>query len=63
MRPAAVEELLAATHAREHKLFAGKLDSSKLGSCEKLPVRMARGREGERLTCSHCFLPFASETF
>jgi menaquinone-dependent protoporphyrinogen oxidase len=47
MRPSLAENLIALTHAREHKLFAGKLDSSKLGSCEKLPVRMARGREGD----------------
>jgi menaquinone-dependent protoporphyrinogen oxidase len=34
-------------HAREHKLFAGKLDSGRLSLPERLPVRMARGREGD----------------
>jgi menaquinone-dependent protoporphyrinogen oxidase len=47
LRASLAERLVAATHAREHKLFAGKLDTSKLGSCEKLPVRMAHGREGD----------------
>jgi menaquinone-dependent protoporphyrinogen oxidase len=47
MRASLVEKLMASTHAREYKLFAGKLDSSKLGSREKLPVRMAHGREGD----------------
>jgi menaquinone-dependent protoporphyrinogen oxidase len=47
LRPGLAEKLVDATHAREHKLFAGKLDSSKLGVTEKLPVRMARGREGD----------------
>lgn len=47
MRPALVEKLVTETHAREHKLFAGKLDNSTLGLAELLPVRMARGREGD----------------
>ena len=47
VRASLAERLVAATHACEHKLFAGKLDTSKLGSCEKLPVRMAHGREGD----------------
>jgi menaquinone-dependent protoporphyrinogen oxidase len=47
MRPALAEKLISSTHARELKLFAGKLDTDKLGSCEKLPVRMAHGREGD----------------
>jgi hypothetical protein len=42
-----VEQLVETTHAREHKLFAGKLDASKLSLAEKLPVKMARGREGD----------------
>lgn len=47
LRAGLAEKLVEATHAREHKLFAGKLDSSKLGLGEKLPVRMAGGREGD----------------
>lgn len=47
LRPSLVEQLVSATHAREHKLFAGKLDSSALSLPERLPVRMAKGREGD----------------
>jgi menaquinone-dependent protoporphyrinogen oxidase len=47
IRPSLVEKLLASSHAREHKLFAGNLDSSTLTLAERLPVRMARGREGD----------------
>jgi menaquinone-dependent protoporphyrinogen oxidase len=47
LRPGLAEKLVETTHAQEHKLFAGKLDGSKLGLAEKLPVRMARGREGD----------------
>ena len=43
----AVEKLVASTHAREHKLFAGKLESKRLSLAERVPVRMARGREGD----------------
>ena len=45
--PARVEKLVAETHAREHKVFAGKLDRNTLGLTEMLPVRLARGREGD----------------
>jgi menaquinone-dependent protoporphyrinogen oxidase len=47
LRAGLAERLVATTQAREHKLFAGKLDMSTLGLAEKLPVRMARGREGD----------------
>jgi menaquinone-dependent protoporphyrinogen oxidase len=47
MRESFVEELVASTRAREYKLFAGKLDSSRLSITEKLPVKMAGGREGD----------------
>jgi menaquinone-dependent protoporphyrinogen oxidase len=47
VRQSLIEKLVSSTHAREHKLFAGKLDNSTLGLPEKLPVRMARGREGD----------------
>lgn len=45
--PARVEKLVTETHAREHKVFAGKLDRNTLGLTEMLPVRLARGREGD----------------
>jgi menaquinone-dependent protoporphyrinogen oxidase len=45
---AAKGDTLAGTvHAREHKLFAGKLDKSKLNWCEKVAVRAAHAREGD----------------
>jgi menaquinone-dependent protoporphyrinogen oxidase len=45
---AAKGDMLAETvHAREHKLFAGKLDTSKLNWCEKIAVRCAHAREGD----------------
>ena len=47
LRPSLVDKLVTQTQAREHKLFAGKLDSSTLTLAELLPVRMARGREGD----------------
>jgi len=42
-----IDQLVSSTHAREHKLFAGKLESSTLTLAEKLPVEMARCREGD----------------
>jgi menaquinone-dependent protoporphyrinogen oxidase len=42
---ALVEQLVETTHAREHKLFARKLDMSKLGFAEKASVRMAHASE------------------
>jgi menaquinone-dependent protoporphyrinogen oxidase len=47
LRAGLAEMLVEKTQAREHKLFGGKLDKSRLGLAEKLPVRMARGREGD----------------
>jgi len=47
LRTGLAERLVEKTRAREHKLFGGKLDKSKLGPVERLPVRMARGREGD----------------
>jgi menaquinone-dependent protoporphyrinogen oxidase len=47
MGAALVERLVETTHARELKLFAGKLDMSKLGFAEKASVRMARASEGD----------------
>jgi menaquinone-dependent protoporphyrinogen oxidase len=47
LRAGLVERLLENTHAREHKLFAGKLDMSKLGLVEKAAVRGAHATEGD----------------
>jgi menaquinone-dependent protoporphyrinogen oxidase len=47
LRAGLVERLVAVTRAREHKLFAGKLDMGELGLAERLPVRMAHGRAGD----------------
>jgi menaquinone-dependent protoporphyrinogen oxidase len=47
LRAGLAERLVETTHAREHKLFGGKLDTGKLGLAERLPVRMAGGREGD----------------
>jgi menaquinone-dependent protoporphyrinogen oxidase len=47
LRAGLAEQLVEVTHAREHKLFAGKLDTGELGLVERLPVRMAHGREGD----------------
>jgi menaquinone-dependent protoporphyrinogen oxidase len=38
---------LEAAHAREHKLFAGKVDKAKLGLLEKAAVRAAHASEGD----------------
>ena len=47
LRAGLAERLLATTHAREHKLFAGKLDKSQLGLLERAAVRGARASEGD----------------
>jgi menaquinone-dependent protoporphyrinogen oxidase len=47
LRAGLVERLVETTHAREHKLFAGKLDSSKLGLLERAAVRGAHASEGD----------------
>ena len=47
LRAGLAERLVKTTHAREHKLFAGKLDLSKLGLLEKAAVRGAHAREGD----------------
>ena len=41
------EWLVETTHARELKLFAGKLDLGKLGLAERASVRMAHASEGD----------------
>ena len=47
LRPGLVESLVETTQAREHKLFAGKLDTSKLGLLERAAVRGAHASEGD----------------
>jgi menaquinone-dependent protoporphyrinogen oxidase len=47
LRAGLAERLIEATRAREHKLFAGKLDRSKLGLLEKAAVRGAHASEGD----------------
>jgi menaquinone-dependent protoporphyrinogen oxidase len=47
LRAGLAERLLEETHAREHKLFAGSLDMSKLGLMEKAAVRGAHASEGD----------------
>jgi menaquinone-dependent protoporphyrinogen oxidase len=42
-----VETLVETTHAREHKLFAGKLDKTELNWPERIAVRCAHAREGD----------------
>jgi menaquinone-dependent protoporphyrinogen oxidase len=41
------DALAEAVHAREHKVFAGKLDGRDLNWCEKVAVRCAHAREGD----------------
>lgn len=47
LRAGLAERLVEATNAREHKLFAGKLDVSALGLLEKAAVRGAHAAEGD----------------
>jgi menaquinone-dependent protoporphyrinogen oxidase len=47
LRAGVAEQLVERTAAREHKLFAGKLDKSKLGLIEKAAVRGAHATEGD----------------
>jgi menaquinone-dependent protoporphyrinogen oxidase len=47
LRAGLADRLLELTRAREHKLFAGKLDTGKLGLLEKTAVRGAHASEGD----------------
>ena len=42
------DKLAETAHARQHKLFAGKLDRSKLGRAERAVTRMVRAPDGDR---------------
>ena len=45
--PVDIAPLLEATNASEHRIFAGKLDKSKLGFAEKALVRAVHAPEGD----------------
>jgi len=45
--PAGLPRLLAATHARGHQMFAGKLDHRNLGFAQRVSLRLLRGLEGD----------------
>lgn len=47
LRAGLAERLVETTHARDHRLFAGKLDTRKLGLLEKAAVRGAHAPEGD----------------
>jgi menaquinone-dependent protoporphyrinogen oxidase len=47
LRAGLADRLVEMTNAREHKLFAGKLDTSRLGLLEKAAVRGAHASEGD----------------
>jgi menaquinone-dependent protoporphyrinogen oxidase len=42
-----VDDVMAKTHAKEHRLFAGKLDKSKLGFGERAVMLAFRADEGD----------------
>ena len=41
------DALAETVHAREHKVFAGKLDERELNLCERIAVRCAHAHEGD----------------
>jgi menaquinone-dependent protoporphyrinogen oxidase len=45
--PDGIADVVAATRAREHHVFAGKLDYSQLGRLERLMVKAFRAPEGD----------------
>jgi menaquinone-dependent protoporphyrinogen oxidase len=47
LRAGLAEKLVRTTHARELKLFGGKLDNTGLGFMEKMAVRGAHAKEGD----------------
>ena len=47
LRAGIAEKLVARTQAREHRLFAGKLDNAGLGVMEKVAVRGAHAKVGD----------------
>jgi menaquinone-dependent protoporphyrinogen oxidase len=47
LRAGLAEKLVETTHAREHKLFGGKLDKRDLSWCERVAVRCAHASDGD----------------
>jgi menaquinone-dependent protoporphyrinogen oxidase len=47
MRAGLVESLVGTTHARDHKVFGGKLEKSNLNWCERVAVRCAHASDGD----------------
>jgi menaquinone-dependent protoporphyrinogen oxidase len=45
--PVDLPGILTATHAREHRMFAGKLDRKNLGFAQRVSLLMFRGLEGD----------------
>ena len=45
--PVDIPELVEATHAREHRVFAGKLEKRSLGLAERLMAKAVRAPEGD----------------
>lgn len=45
--PVDLPGLLSATHAREHRMFAGKLDRKNLGFAQRASLLMFRGLDGD----------------
>ena len=45
--PVDIPQLLEATHAREHKVFAGKLENRSLGISERLMAKAVHAPEGD----------------
>jgi menaquinone-dependent protoporphyrinogen oxidase len=45
--PADIAEIIEATHAREHRVFAGKVDKAVLGLGEKVILKAVRVPEGD----------------
>lgn len=45
--PVEIEELMASTGAREHRLFGGRLEARRLGLMERSMVRAIRAPEGD----------------
>lgn len=45
--PRQIPDLMQATHARDHRIFAGRLDASTLSLSERLVVRAVRAPEGD----------------
>jgi menaquinone-dependent protoporphyrinogen oxidase len=45
--PADIAQLVAATGAREHRVFAGQVDRSRLGLGEKVLLTAVRAPEGD----------------